>query len=400
MKLSKYTSFLLGSILCLLFCSFASDSDQSFALNGENSIPVVDMQDFYRPQTRQAFVNEISKALQEVGFFAVINTGVNEEVIDQAYHATSEFFKLPVDEKLKSDSTSTNRQRGYIPFYTEIAKNKGVGDFKEFYHIGPSLDDKKQLELAYYPNVWPEQVNFKEPMLAFYQELSMYMKPLQQAMAMAIGEHEDFLHDMTKDGDNLLRIIHYPAKFKNNQQEAVWAEAHTDIDLFTILPRATADGLEVLGKDGKWIRVKVPKGAFIINGGDMLENLSNGFFKSSVHRVMAPESDPFQERFSMVFFIHPRSEDNLEPRPNSIALTGGLQNYARATRWELLMERLADLNAATPSLLEDLAKSGVMERQIQFNRASVDAMKRLKDHQLASPKVLEELSRLEKVNTI
>ena len=111
--------------------------------------------------------------------------------------------------------------------------------------------------------------------------------------------------------------------------------------------------------------------------------------------VKAPSNDPFQERFSMVFFIHPRSKDKLDPREHSLALTGGQARYPKATRWELLMERLADLSTVTPELLKELSESGLMERQIALNRASPDAMRKLKEHNLASDAVLKELKRIE-----
>lgn len=67
----------------------------------------------------------------------------------------------------------------------------------------------------------------------------------------------------------------------------------------------TEDGLQVW-HDGQWIQVKVPRNPFIVNTGDMLENISNGYFKSSLHQVLAKLD---VERHSIVYFIHPRHED-------------------------------------------------------------------------------------------
>jgi hypothetical protein len=195
---------------------------------------------------------------------------------------------------------------------------------------------------------------------------------------------------MTQDGECLLRAIHYPS---NPPDDRLWAAAHTDIDLFTILPRATAEGLQVLNKQGEWIDVRVPEGAFIVNGGDMLENLTNGFFRSSVHRVVANGNN--HERYSMVIFIHPKAADRLDPLPQCIEQTGGMRKYAHATRWELLEERLADLGLASPEMLEHLATCGIMERLIEVGRASPKAMERLKSAGLANEAVLAELERIQ-----
>ncbi|MCB1117426.1 MAG: isopenicillin N synthase family oxygenase [Chlamydiia bacterium] len=184
-----------------------------------------------------------------------------------------------------------------------------------------------------------------------------------------MGHDKSFLPEILENGNTLLRAIHYPANPPKNQ---TWAAAHTDINLFTILPRATASGLQVKGKDGQWITVHVPENAFIVNGGDMLRHLSNGEFRSSVHRVIS--MDEGGERYSMVMFVHPRSEVDLTPRAENIARTGGEQKFASCTVWELLFERLADLGLAGPSMLQPLGESGFLERQIQIGNASPEAM--------------------------
>lgn len=246
--------------------------------------------------------------------------------------------------------------------------------------------------LGMWKNIWPEGVKLKEPLNHLFQALREYMDPLEMAMAEAIGAPSDLFTNMTEDGDLLLRAIHYPA---NPPEGSIWAAEHTDIDLFTILPRATAEGLQVKNRQGEWIDVRVPEGAFIINGGDMLENITNGEFRSGLHRVVA-KGDGY-ERYSIVFFVHPRSMDNLDPLPSCIARTGGVRKYPRATRLELLAERLADLGLASPSMLEFLSESSLMERQIELGRPSIDAMKKLKEAGLASPAVIAELERYEKL---
>ena len=135
----------------------------------------------------------------------------------------------------------------------------------------------------------------------------------------------------------------------------------------------------------------VPENAFIINAGDMLENVTNGLFRSGPHRVV--DNGSGKERFSMVFFVHPRSSDRLDPLPDCIKKTGGVRKYANATRFELLEERLVDLGLASPAMMKDLADCGLMERLIEVGRASPKAMKKLKDAGLASPEVLAELEK-------
>jgi hypothetical protein len=121
---------------------------------------------------------------------------------------------------------------------------------------------------------------------------------------------------------------------------------------------ATEEGLQVF-HNGQWIDVRVPEKAFIINGGDKLQNLTNGYFKSSLHQVVAK---PNLERYSIVYFVHPRDDDSVSPTSNAIAMTGGVQRFPEATSLELLACRLRELGLASPSMLQFEKDSGILER--------------------------------------
>ncbi|MFT4552087.1 MAG: isopenicillin N synthase-like dioxygenase [Chlamydiales bacterium] len=356
------------------------------------NIAVLDMHEYYNPSTRNEFVAKMSEALQEVGFFAVINARIDNEIVDKAYSASKEFFSLNYGTKKKCEMLTHSRQRGYAPIGEDIPGGHHIADFKEFYHVGRELTEEQKKRLGYFANIWPEDMLLGKPMVALYKELEAYVLPLQHAFAQAIDQDYDIFTDMTREGDSLLRMIHFPYLKKDGRRGRVWSKPHTDIDLFTILPRATAIGLQIQMKDGNWATVSTPPNAFIVSAGNMLENITNGYFRSAVHRVVAL-ADHRYERFSMAFYVHPRSDVNLEPLPTCVALTGGKKLYAKASRWELLMEKLTELGLATPDLLQELADSELMERQIEVGRVSVGAMKQLKENALASPTVLRELEK-------
>ncbi|MDR3623544.1 MAG: 2-oxoglutarate and iron-dependent oxygenase domain-containing protein [Chlamydiales bacterium] len=307
----------------------------------DSTIPVVDLNDYYHPEKKQKFVEDVAKALHEIGFFAVINTGVDQDALQAAYRASEEFFSTPLEYKNEIYAPELNGQRGYVP--GETAQGFATKDFKELVHIGRAK------------NLWPQWMDLQSPMTHLMDVLDQYAQILEGVFSLAIGENEDFLPEMSKGGECLLRTLHYP---QNPDSGRLWAARHTDIDLFTILPAATEEGLQVF-HDGEWISVKVPANAFIVNGGDMLQNLTNGYFKSAIHQVVAK---PNVERYSIVYFIHPRDEDSLSPTEKSIALTGGVQHYPEATRVELLACRLRELGVASPSLLEFERNSQIMQR--------------------------------------
>lgn len=306
-----------------------------------STIPVVDMNDFYNPSTRQKFVDQVAQAAHEVGFFAVVNPDIDVDALIKAYQASQAFFSSGLDSKNEIFAPKLNGQRGYVP--SETAQGYSVKDFKEFIHIGRNN------------NLWPTWMNLQTPMESFIATLDHHSEVLQKAFAMAIGESEDYFINMTRSGECLLRALYYP---KNPAPGTFWAAKHTDIDLFTILPMATEEGLQVLYND-EWIDVKVPSNAFIVNCGDKLQNLTNGYFKSSWHQVV---SKPNVERYSIVYFVHPRDQDSMGPTERSIAITGGIQRYPEATSLELLASRLRELGLAGPQLLQYEKESGVMDR--------------------------------------
>ena len=353
----------------------------------DSTIPVVDMQDYYNPETRDSFVQTVGNALKELGFFAVVNPGVDIEALDNAYNAAKAFFNQSLDAKFQCHDPEINGQRGYVP--GESAKGQTFKDFKEFYHVGRELSGEELANINDEKNIWPETMNLKDPTNTLFKALEKHMIPIQEAIALAIGQPKGFFTEKTVKGNSLLRAIHYPASPPSNR---IWAAEHTDINLFTILPRATADGLQVKNKKGKWITIKVPDNAFIINCGDQLQHITNGEFRSGPHRVVSMGEN--YERYSMVFFVHPRSFDDMSPLPACIERTGGKALYSKATTLEILSERLADLGIASPSLLKYLGESGFLERQIDMGKASPEAMVAVRDAGYASEKVLDELAKL------
>lgn len=349
-------------------------------------IPVVDMRDYYDEEKRDEFLNTLYDAMTRVGFFAVQSTGVDTEVIRSAYSEAERFFRSDIAYKMESFSANLNGQRGFVA--GETAKGNSVKDRKEFYHMGR--------EGSLPENVWPKQSAFKSALSTLYNELEKYVIPLQEAIVSTINQRSetqlplDLLNRMTQNGDSLLRALYYPALTKNELQglnrPLYWAAPHTDIDLLAILPFATEKGLQV-EIDGQWLNVVVPPDAFIVNVGDMLENLTNGLFVSAKHRVVAQE--PEKDRFSMVLFVHPIDSTPLDPLTACVELTGGVQSYAPGTRQEFLWERLLELNIA-PALLEPYSKTGHTERQMQYGRQSPQVVEALIQKGLASPELLSQ----------
>jgi isopenicillin N synthase-like dioxygenase len=106
---------------------------------------------------------------------------------------------------------------------------------------------------------------------------------------------------------------------------------------------ASADGLEVLRLDGKWIPITALPEQVVVNVGDMLSRHTNNRLKSTIHRVVNPPRELMHtSRYSIPFFMHPRSSMDLSCLPNCIDAQNPKQ-YEDITAGEFLTERLIEL---------------------------------------------------------
>jgi isopenicillin N synthase-like dioxygenase len=312
------------------------------------TIPVVSLRDFHSgsPAARDAFVQTVGDALEGIGFFALDDHGVDSALITEAYDVTQRFFDLPLPARLQYEDAALMGQRGYTSFGREHAKDSDAPDMKEFWHVGRERDGDPRSTRLPYDNLWPAELpEFKPVMLELFRQLDACADTLLHACSLYIGEHPRLLPGMAVYGDTVLRVIHYPPVPQDRHPQAVRAAAHEDINLLTLLCEATAGGLELLQRDGSWRPIHALEGQIVVDSGDMLQQLSNGLFKSTTHRVTNPD-DSRERRFSMPFFVHPRAEVDLSPLPGCVARTGGAERYPHLTAGEYLAERLREIGLA------------------------------------------------------
>ena len=308
------------------------------------TIPVVDLNDFLgSPAAKERFVGTMGDALKDIGFFALQNHGVDYRLIEKAYQISKHFYDLPVETKKKYEDLALKGQRGFTSFGREHAKGNNAPDLKEFWHVGRELGPSAKHYNEYPKNIWPTEIpEFKEVMLELYRQLDVCSMRLLEACSLYIGEAPELLPSMAKDGNTILRVINYPEVSPDYNPASIRAGAHEDINFITLLCEATAGGLELLKRDGTWLPIHALKGQIIVDTGDMLQNLTNGLLKSTTHRVVNPDNSR-EQRFSMPFFVHPRSEVDLSPLPKSVAKTGGEKTYPNISAGQYLEQRLREI---------------------------------------------------------
>jgi isopenicillin N synthase-like dioxygenase len=182
--------------------------------------------------------------------------------------------------------------------------------------------DNDPIKKEYPDNVWPAEIpELKEVALEVYRRLEKTGVYMLRAIALYLNLPEDYFDAKVRHGNSILRPIHYyPIEDPDSvPADAVRAAEHGDINLITLLMGASADGLQVLRRDGKWIPITALPEQLVVNVGDMLERLTNKKLKSTIHRVVNPPRESMNKpRYSIPFFMHPRSEMSLAALPGCV----------------------------------------------------------------------------------
>jgi len=309
------------------------------------NIPGIDLNDFISGDAsrKQAFVKALGNAYEDIGFVAVKGHLLSDSLQNRLYKEVQNFFALPDEVKAKYEVEGLAGQRGYTSFGKEHAKGRNVGDLKEFWHFGQYVEDDDPIKKEYPENVIVDELpDFNVSGKEAYEKLQETGKYMLRAIALYLGLNEFYFDDKIHHGNSILRPIHYPP-ITGEPQSAVRAAEHEDINLITLLMGASAEGLEVLNKKGEWIGITALPEQLVVNVGDMLQRLTNNKLKSTTHRVVNPPREKWNtSRFSIPFFLHPRSEMRLDCLPQCIDSEHPCA-YSPISGGEYLTERLIEI---------------------------------------------------------
>jgi isopenicillin N synthase-like dioxygenase len=315
-------------------------------MSNPQGIPSVDLSEFLSgdKNQQQNFINKLGSAYENIGFVAVKNHGISQQLIDQLYAQMKLFFGHDKAIKQKYNIPENGGQRGYTPSGTEHAKGKTAGDLKEFWHFGQFVEDNDPIGKEYPDNVnVEEQPDFLKVGKLAYKAFEDTGRHLLRAIALHLGLDEIYFNEHISNGNSILRSIHYPPITGEIEEGAVRASEHEDINLITLLVGASADGLQVLNKQNEWISVTAIQDHIVVNVGDMLQRLTNNKLKSTTHRVINPPKEQLgTSRYSVPFFLHPRSNMPLNCLPSCIDEQNP-KAYENTTAGEYLMERLREI---------------------------------------------------------
>lgn len=289
---------------------------------------------------QQKFVDNLFTGIKDYGFIILTDHPVSPKLCDFAYDLVHEFFSLPLETKKSYICKEGGGQRGYTAFGVEHAKYSKYPDLKEFWHVGREIPADHRFKKYYPDNIWPKEIpEFKETLLSIYNGLDLTSGIILNALGKALDVPDSYFKEMITYGNSILRPIHYPPLHPDQDPNSVRSAAHEDINIITILMGATASGLELLDRDGKWLEVATRRGELVVDSGDMLSRITNDVIPATTHRVVNP-AGPNQTRYSMPFFVHPNPEFNLSCLPSCV---GAGEKYPPINSHEFLFQRLKEI---------------------------------------------------------
>lgn len=296
-------------------------------------VPNIDFSGFdprrHRSQTELA--RALDDAFIDSGFMTATNLGVSPAMLAEVFRASQKFFKSDPKAKAASAYDSASENFGYQGMLEENLNPNAPADLKETFtmrnlvHRPP--DDTR----------WPSE-EFRDLMVAFYQECLNAAYRLQRVLARALDLDNEYFVDCHSGENVTLRLLYYPASGVDTIETGqLGAGAHTDYGLLTLLFQNGVEGLEVLNLEDQWQPVRCIDDAVVINSGDLLERWSNGRYRSTLHRVQ-PKIGA-RERLSIAMFVDPDSDTEVSALPSCIC-EGNPPRYPSITAGAHLQEKI------------------------------------------------------------
>uniref|UniRef100_A0A165WWF0 Fe2OG dioxygenase domain-containing protein n=1 Tax=Daucus carota subsp. sativus TaxID=79200 RepID=A0A165WWF0_DAUCS len=292
-------------------------------------IPVIDLNLIQSPSpSADQVLEKLRTSLSSCGCVQVIGHGMTNSLLDQVHSIGRDFFALPLEEKRKCLRTA----EGSEGYGNASAHSDQIHNWSDRLYLTTSPEDQRKLKF------WPQNPeNFsnnlgscRETLQEYTEKLVLLNKVVLKALSRSLNLKESCFLDQYGENTHLLtRFNYYPPCPRPDL--ALGIKEHSDATFITfLLPDNEVGGLQVL-KDDHWFRVPTVPNALFINIGDQVEIMSNGIFKSPLHRVVTNSE---RERLTVAVFCTPDSSRYIEPAEALISeksprLYKKVNNYVR-----------------------------------------------------------------------
>ncbi len=328
----------------------ASASVQAAIAKGKE-LPLLDVGPYLagEPGALEQLAADVKWIQENLGFFAIVNHGIPQSLIDESFRQTAKLFEISMEEK--------NRHRvgfhhqGYLPPKSSILKSTAimekiaVNTKKDtnaawLFMRNRSADDPKVLANVRHRglNQWPDSLpDFKKTLHAYQLAMEQLSLKLLPIYARALGLPADYFAPMFKAPEYYQRCAYYHPEEKMEEGQYALAP-HSDGSFLTLLPMTPVVGLQVMTPSKEWLKVSYVEGALIVNTGQVLNRLSNDRFIATPHRVVNPPT----KRYAMTFFFYPDDDASVAPIKECMA-PGEKAKYDERSFYDFFVPYLDDL---------------------------------------------------------
>ena len=283
-------------------------------------IPVIDLGPYLaaRQGAFGATARELGQALEDVGFFVIVNHGVPQALIDRTFAEARRFHAQPMEAKLALRMNEHNNgymMLGRYAVWTSDVNANDKPDLNEAFFVkrerGPDDPLVRAGRRFAGPNQWPEDLpGFREAVLTYTDTVDALGRALLPLCAAALALPADAFDAAFAESQFSFRLTHYPPVAAEANQFGI--APHTDANFLTFLAQSEVPGLQVRMPDGDWVDVPYVPGSFAVNSGDMMQRWTNHRFKSTPHRALPPVGRP---RYAIPYFMGPHLDTEIACLP-------------------------------------------------------------------------------------
>ena len=292
------------------------------------AIPVISMAQWRgSPQNQLSLARELVAACHEVGFFLLIDHGVDQKLIERYFAALKSFFALPETTKSLIVKANSRHFRGWEAIGAELTNNRV--DYREQIDLSTENPARAADVLPPYlrldgPNQWlPEEVlpGFRQVVMKYFAELARLADEIMEILAIGLNlPATTFAERFGELPLGFMKLISYPP----TPQGQAGVNGHHDAGFLTLLMQHGVGGLQVENDRGEWVDVPPRDDAFVVNLGEMLQSMTGNYLIATNHRVISQE-----QRYSSAYFHGPDLRASLEPLALSTEFTDAVANSPR-----------------------------------------------------------------------
>lgn len=275
-------------------------------------IPIVDISPLRDGSDPRRVADALHAASQGLGFIYIKGHGIPAPIIEAARNSAMSFFQLPEAEKARISVTA--QHRGWLGSGGAKMQDDAKADLKESFIWG--YQDAAGTTPEDHPlrgaNNWPAFVpGFEDTAMAYFRHAHDVAHHLMRGFAIGLDLEPEFFLRTASAPLSRASYVYYPEQPETAGADQFGVGPHTDFGVLTVLCQDSVGGLQVQDVNGDWVHAPPIEDTLIVNVADLLARWTDGFYKSTPHRVVNTSG---RKRLSLVLAFDPDPDTMIDAR--------------------------------------------------------------------------------------